>query len=196
MRTEIVFLVDPNTLTCNTGTFAQPTPLNHPPMKYRHNGGAWTPAGGDYCVTVPQQEQVWISIASNDPSEDVIFAPVRFVTNTWNGTDVTLHQVSSDNPDRIMDPIEFEHTVADLHDYKYTGRPTGWQQESAFFKKYFNGVMDGQDVSMETPKKRGPFMSFNFRSATGKLQYGIEFTCAVGGESRGYFFFDPWLEVR
>ncbi len=196
MRTEIVYLVDINTLTNTRGTFAQPTPYNHPPMQYRHDGGAWRQAAGDYTVTVPQQEQVWISLAPHTPSEDCIIAPVRFVTNTWNNKNITLEDVAASNSDRLMDPVEFEHTVDTLHDYKYTGSPTGWEQDSAPFTSWFHGVMDRQDVSMESPKKRSPFMQFNVRGTTGTLNYGIEFTAAVGGESKGYFFFDPYLEVR
>lgn len=199
MKTQIVFLVDCNALSSpNSGTYTNPTPTNHPQMTVSHDGGPATTYSGDYVVRVPQNERIEIWLQDIHNRSSVILAPVRFLANTWSPSGdrpqpVTLDMVSG--PDSPLQRPNFSVCHEDEYGFTYTGSETEWETTESPFTQYFDGVDAPRDVMTENPRVHHPYVTFNFNDYAGVLTYGVEFTVAVNGDSKGYWWFDPSLQV-
>ncbi|MEM7353867.1 MAG: hypothetical protein AAF657_23910 [Acidobacteriota bacterium] len=192
-RTDIIFQVDPGSLS-GGGTFEAPAPINHPNMKIIQDGGTPVIQGGDYVVRVTRGEQILIWLEDPHQRTSVVMAPVRFVASTWNGNNITLDQVTgSDSP---LSRPNFRLTHDDEHGFVYTGQQTNWETtNNPTLNQYFHGVDAPRDGSFESPRRHHPYVSFAMNDYLGTLFYGLEFTAAVDGDSKGYFWFDPYIRV-
>jgi len=194
MKTQIIFLEDYTTLSNHSGTFENPVALNHPPMLVSHDNKTPTQYSGDYTVKVPKNERIQIWLQDPNHRTDVIIAPVRFLANTWNGESLSLNTVTgSDSP--IGRP-NYSVSHEDEYGFAYTGAQTEWEATSQSpFTQYFHGVDAKRDGNGEAPRIHHPYVTFNFTDYAGTLYYGIEFTVLVKGQSQGYWWFDPTIQV-
>lgn len=196
MKTQIIFLIDPSSLTDSSGTFEAPVGVSHPNMLVIQDGGTPTQHDGDYKVLVPKGEriQIWLEDVGRRPN--VLIAPVRLVANQWNNENLSLSQVNG--PDTPIGRPNYMVNHEDEYGFVYTGAQTEWQTDDipAITHWGFKGVEAGRDGQTECPRVHSPYVTFNMTDYSGLLWYGLEFALTVSGQFKGYYFFDPYIQVR
>lgn len=199
MKTQIVFHVDVNALPTG-GTFANPATITYPPITVTHDGGSASSYSGNTTVRVPTGERMEIWLQDSHHRSSVIIAPVRFLADQWTPSGssdpqfLTLETVNG--PNSPIQRPNFSVTHEDEHSFVYADQPSDWETTSSEpFTTYFHGVDAPRDGSLQAPRVYHPYVTFNFNDYTGILHYGIEFTVAVNGESKGYWWFDPLIQV-
>ncbi|WP_375058302.1 hypothetical protein [Zobellella sp. DQSA1] len=209
MRTQIIFTVDIDSLPSEGGSFDAPVAVAHPSMLVSQDNGASTSHDGDYQVPVPQEEQIqiWLEDVSRRPS--IVIAPVRFIAHTWKDGDgvKTFVTGTPTNPDTQINVLgddkplslpSFMERHAEEYGFDYAATQPLWADDSAPFTAYWKdgGVMAGQDGQATMPRIHNPYVTFDIGNSAGLLNYGLEFAVYVNGNSRGYFWFDPYINVR
>ncbi|MCC5900618.1 MAG: hypothetical protein JJT87_01655 [Halomonas sp.] len=211
MSTQIIFTVDLDSLSSvEGGSFDQPSAVGHPNMLVSKDKATSTSHEGDYPVPVQMEEQVqvWLEDVSRRPS--VLIAPVRFMAHTWKGDDgvvktfVTgtppdptkqINVFGNDTPLTLPSFME-RHPEEYGFDYDTTPSPQ-WSDDSKPFLEYWKdgGVMAGKDGDLKSPLIHTPYVTLAIGDSVGLLNYGIEFVVYVNGKSKGYFWFDPYINV-
>lgn len=210
MATQIIFTVDLDSFVAEGGSFDQPSAVGHPKMLVSKDKATSTSHDGDYHVPVQVEEQVqvWLEDVSRRPS--VIIAPVRFIAHSWQGEDgviktfvtgtpsdpaTQINVLGNDTPLALPSFME-EHAEAYGFDYDTDTQPK-WSDDTEPFLEYWKsgGVMAGKDGVPKSPRIHTPYVTLAIGDSVGLLNYGVEFAVYVNGKSKGYFWFDPYINV-
>lgn len=209
MRTQIIFTVDIGTLPAKGGTFDNPVAVDHPKMLVSQDKATPQNFDGDYPVPVSQEEQIQIWLEDLNRQPNIIIAPVRFVAHSWkvgNETPKTFVTGTPTDPntqinilgeDKPLDLPAFMERHNDEYSFDYAPTQPQWADDNAPFTTYWRdgGVMAGQDGTSSTPRTFHPYVTFDIGDSIGLLNYGLEFTLYVDGSCKGYFWFDPYINV-
>jgi hypothetical protein len=208
----IDFQFDLSTLTQDQrgklpGTFANPVPVAHPPVRYRSSPSApWTVLQNpDFPVPVAFDTRVLMTVSSPDPGSNYVMAPDRFLPITWtpdqgSKTDCNASLLNGSSSPIDTPQFDVDHPVN--YTLAYQGPQGTWQPDpsGSIFGQY--GIPgDCMNVSRQTQPSRpalfAPHVSFNVADLPGTLYYGLQIRIIAlnTGENIGWVWWDPSIQV-
>lgn len=200
MTMNIIFLIDSSRCNpSNGGTFGNPkyypggnNDNGHPPLKYGRGNdpSTYTQQGGDVPVPVNCNEEVRIWLQDLKSQANVTFAPVGFVAMKWNNEYVTQDQLTGG--DALIGDISFRDDRTDLYDYEYVTGPNSPWNPDTLNPKFWTTL---HNAGLMSPVTRTPYVLVPTLGYPGRLDYGIEFYCAVNGSLIGTYEFDPAIKI-